>query len=100
MRRGDEKTKPDARPHTLLTLVLNTGIKKAECTNIHLNHLDPHTRSTPRSGYATRTRADAIKSAGYRCHRPGPRSWTSTSRSSILRANCSSLDRGATWSMY
>ncbi len=40
MRRGDEKTKPDARPHTLLTLVLNTGIKKAECTNIHLNHLD------------------------------------------------------------
>lgn len=32
--------KPDARPHLLLTLILHTGIKKSECTNIHLNHLD------------------------------------------------------------
>jgi integrase/recombinase XerD len=35
-----DKAKPDARPHLLLTLILHTGIKKSECTNIHLNHLD------------------------------------------------------------
>ncbi len=40
MRRGADDEKPDARPHLLLTLVLNTGIKKGECTSIHLNHLD------------------------------------------------------------
>ena len=32
--------KPDARPHVLVSLVLVTGIKKGECTNIVLNHLD------------------------------------------------------------
>jgi integrase/recombinase XerD len=37
---GDEDHKPDARPHLLVTLILNTGIKKSECVNIHLNHLD------------------------------------------------------------
>lgn len=40
MREGSEDSEPDARPHLLLTLVLNTGIKKSECVNIHLNHLD------------------------------------------------------------
>jgi len=30
----------DARPHLLLTLLLQTGIKKGECMNIVLNHLD------------------------------------------------------------
>ena len=33
--------KPDARPYTLLALLLETGIKKSECLNIHLNHIDP-----------------------------------------------------------
>lgn len=32
--------KPDARPHLLLTLLLHTGIKKSECTNVVMNHLD------------------------------------------------------------
>jgi integrase/recombinase XerD len=32
--------RPDARPHLLATLVLQTGIKKGECMNIVLNHLD------------------------------------------------------------
>jgi len=32
--------KADARPHLLATLILQTGIKKAECMNIVLNHLD------------------------------------------------------------
>lgn len=32
--------KPDARPYTLLTLLLMTGIKKSECLGIHLNHID------------------------------------------------------------
>ena len=40
LRRGGEGQKPDARPHLLITLILNTGIKKSECTNIQLNHLD------------------------------------------------------------
>lgn len=38
MRRGE---KPDARPYTLVALLLETGIKKSECLNIHLNHIDP-----------------------------------------------------------
>lgn len=32
--------KPDARPYTLLTLLLATGIKKGECLGISLNHID------------------------------------------------------------
>lgn len=31
---------PDARPYTLLKLLLETGIKKGECHNINLNHLE------------------------------------------------------------
>ena len=38
--RGEENKEPDARPHLLFTLVLHTGIKKGECVNIHMNHLD------------------------------------------------------------
>ncbi|MFO7583963.1 MAG: tyrosine-type recombinase/integrase [Anaerolineales bacterium] len=34
------KAKPDARPYTLLALLLSTGIKKSECLGIHLNHID------------------------------------------------------------
>ena len=33
-------TKRDARPYTLISLLLGTGIKKSECLGIHLNHLD------------------------------------------------------------
>ena len=36
--RRDEK--PDARPYTLLYLLLATAIKKSECLGIHLNHID------------------------------------------------------------
>jgi len=32
--------KPDARPYTLLALLLATGIKKGECLAINLNHID------------------------------------------------------------
>ncbi|GAP10471.1 site-specific recombinase XerD [Bellilinea caldifistulae] len=32
--------KPDARPYTLLLLLLSTGIKKGECLAIHTNHID------------------------------------------------------------
>ena len=31
---------PDARPYTLLALLLDTGIKKSECLGIHINHID------------------------------------------------------------
>jgi site-specific recombinase XerD len=31
---------PDARPYTLLKLLLETAIKKGECRNIYLNHLE------------------------------------------------------------
>ncbi len=34
------QAKPDARPYTLVALLLATGIKKAECLGIHLNHID------------------------------------------------------------
>lgn len=34
------QSKPDARPYTLLALLLATGIKKSECLGIHLNHID------------------------------------------------------------
>jgi site-specific recombinase XerD len=36
----DAERAPDARPHLLVTLVLTTGIKKAECMGIALEHLD------------------------------------------------------------
>ena len=32
--------RPDARPYTLLSLLLSTGIKKGECLAINLNHID------------------------------------------------------------
>ncbi len=32
--------KPDARPYTLLALLLSTGIKKGECLAININHID------------------------------------------------------------
>lgn len=35
-----QKRKPDARPYTLLALLLSTGIKKGECLGISLNHID------------------------------------------------------------
>lgn len=31
---------PDSRPHLLVTLLLSTGIKKGECMNIALDHID------------------------------------------------------------
>ena len=37
---GDAKGKPDARPHLLLTLLLQTGIKKGEAMAIVPNHID------------------------------------------------------------
>lgn len=36
-RRGEQ---PDARPYTLVALLLHTGIKKGECLKVHLNHID------------------------------------------------------------
>lgn len=32
--------KPDARPYTLVALLLHTGIKKGECLDLRLNHID------------------------------------------------------------
>lgn len=40
LRQGTDDSAPDARPLLLLSLVLSTGIKKSECSNIHMNHLD------------------------------------------------------------
>jgi site-specific recombinase XerD len=34
------QSKPDARPYTLLALLLATGVKKSECLGIHINHID------------------------------------------------------------
>lgn len=38
--RHRRQSKPDARPYTLLSLLLATGVKKSECLGIHLNHID------------------------------------------------------------
>ncbi len=35
-----QKESPDARPFTLVSLLLHTAIKKSECLAIHLNHVD------------------------------------------------------------
>ncbi len=43
-RRG---SKPDARPYALVKLLLDTAIKKGECLNLHLNHVDLHAPAGP-----------------------------------------------------
>lgn len=40
MREGNGDQKPDARPHLLLTLLLDTGIKKSEAIALVPNHID------------------------------------------------------------
>jgi integrase/recombinase XerD len=40
-------TKPDARPYTLVTLLLMTAIKKSECLGIHINHVDLDAKNGP-----------------------------------------------------
>ena len=39
--------KADARPYTLLSLLLETGIKKGECLTINLNHIDLDAPNAP-----------------------------------------------------
>ena len=39
--------KPDARPFTLLSLLLSTAIKKGECLSLNMNHLDLLTPDGP-----------------------------------------------------
>jgi integrase/recombinase XerD len=39
--------KPDARPYTLLALILETGIKKGECLALALNHIDLEAQNGP-----------------------------------------------------
>ncbi len=50
----DDPDQPDARPHLLVRLLLETGIKKGECVRITLDHID---RSDP-SGPALYVRYD------------------------------------------
>jgi integrase/recombinase XerD len=45
--RHRRERKPDARPYTLIYLLLTTGIKKSECLGIHLNHIDLDAPSGP-----------------------------------------------------
>lgn len=48
LREGSGSKKPDARPHLLLTLLLQTGIKKGETMTIVPNHID---REDPQAPY-------------------------------------------------
>jgi integrase/recombinase XerD len=41
------QSKPDARPYVLLGLLLSTGIKKGECLNISLYHIDLEAEEEP-----------------------------------------------------
>jgi integrase/recombinase XerD len=45
--RHRRERKPDARPYTLVYLLLTTGIKKSECLGIHINHIDLEAREGP-----------------------------------------------------
>jgi site-specific recombinase XerD len=45
--RSRRSNRPDARPYTLVALLLATGIKKSECLGIHLNHIDITTPGEP-----------------------------------------------------
>ena len=40
LREGSGNVKPDARPHLLITLLLDTGIKKSEAISLVPNHID------------------------------------------------------------
>jgi integrase/recombinase XerD len=39
--------KPDARPYTLVSLLLLTAIKKSECLGIHVNHIELNGKAGP-----------------------------------------------------
>lgn len=39
--------KPDARPYTLVALLLATAIKKSECLGIHVNHIELESKNGP-----------------------------------------------------
>ncbi len=45
--RHRREKKPDARPYTLVYLLLTTAIKKSECLGIHLNHIDLDAKNGP-----------------------------------------------------
>ncbi len=47
LRHPGDGGRPDARPHLLVTLLLQTGIKKSECMSLVLNHLDLSDPDTP-----------------------------------------------------
>lgn len=47
LRHPGDMGQPDARPHLLVTLLLQTGIKKGECMNLVRNHLDFSDPNTP-----------------------------------------------------
>jgi integrase/recombinase XerD len=47
LRAGGEKTKPDARPYLLLSLLLQTGVKKSEAMSIVPNHIDADNLDEP-----------------------------------------------------
>lgn len=47
LRTGNEENRPDARPHLLLTLLLQTGIKKGEAMGIVPNHIDRQDHAAP-----------------------------------------------------
>jgi len=45
--RKRSKLKPDARDYTLLLFMLETGVKKGECLNVHINHIDLEDPESP-----------------------------------------------------
>ncbi len=47
IREGNSDSRPDARPHVLLELLLQTGMKKSEIMNLVPYHIDQHDEENP-----------------------------------------------------
>ena len=76
--------KKDARPYTLVSLLLGTGIKKSECLGIHLNHLDLEAPEGPLVHIKYADQPIATKSARSACLKIGwmhtVNTWSNMSR--------------------
>jgi integrase/recombinase XerD len=82
--RERRKSKPDARPYTLLYLLLSTGIKKSECLGIHQNHIDLDAPGVPSSLSAMPASPTVTRNANSPCPMTGSRPTGTISINTVL----------------